>query len=117
MQICTGLVYVILGNRVGILTSVLIAMDCFFRCQKSSMICQENVFVDQATGSTYSGIIFKYKDLYKTLKEIGKNQFVSELKEFCYICKFLNFTGVFAKKNLKLSKLEYNSLHGKVNLQ
>ena len=78
----------ILGNRVGILTSVLIAMDYFFRFQKSTFnlennkcICQGNFFVYHVTGSTYSGIIFRasLKDIYNTLKGIGKKQFILEL--------------------------------------
>ena len=55
-----------LSNRVGILTSVLTAMYCFFRCQKSTCnlennecISQGNIFVYHVTGSTYSRIIFR----------------------------------------------------------
>ena len=56
----------ILGIRLGILTLVLIVMDFFFRCQKSSFdlennkcICQGKYFLYHVTGSTYSRIIFR----------------------------------------------------------
>ena len=46
-----------LGNRLGILTSVLLAMVQFFRCQKSvfnlennKLLCQGNFFVYHVTG-------------------------------------------------------------------
>ena len=73
IQICIGLVDVllwlkILGNRIGLLTSVLIAMDYFFRSHKSTFnlenkkcICQENLFVYHVSGFTYSRIIFRDK--------------------------------------------------------
>ena len=55
----------ILGNRLGILTSVLLAMVHFFRCQKSvfnlennKLLCQGNFFIYHVTGSIYSRIIF-----------------------------------------------------------
>ena len=77
-------------SRVGILTSALIAMGYFFRCQKSTFdlesnkcICHGNLFVNGGTGSTYSRILFRamyIKDIYRTLKGIGKIKFVSELK-------------------------------------
>ena len=73
----------ILDNRLGILTLVLMAMDYFFRCQKSAFnlenskcICQINFFVYHVTGSTYSTIIFQAKYISriytKLLKELGK---------------------------------------------
>ena len=63
-------------------------MDYFFRCQKSTLnlennkcICQGIFFVYHVTGSTYKRIILQVylEDIYKTLKGIGKIQFVSEL--------------------------------------
>ena len=52
IQICIGLTDAvllpkILGNRLGILTSVLIAMDYFFRCQKSTFNLQNNKCICQ----------------------------------------------------------------------
>ena len=46
--ICIGLVdlvlqHKILGNRVCILTSVVIAMDYFFKCQKSTLNFENNI--------------------------------------------------------------------------
>ena len=97
IKICIGLVDVvlwpkILDNRLGILTSVLIAMDYFFWNQKCTFnlennkcISQRNFFVYHVTGSTYSSIIFLamyiyLKDTYKTMKRIREVQFVSELR-------------------------------------
>ena len=87
MQICAGLANVvlwpeILGNRVGILTSVLIAMDYFFRRQKSTFNLENNIkqifFVYHVTGSTYSRIIFLamrisriYTILWKELEKLN----------------------------------------------
>ena len=71
-------------------------MDYFFRCQKSPFnlenkkcLCPGNYFAYQVIGCTYSRIIFRamrisfelcvyLNDISKTLKGIGKTQFVIE---------------------------------------
>ena len=97
IQICIGLVDVvpkILGSRLCILTSVLIAIDYFFRCQRSTVnlenkkyICQGMFFcLPLITGSTYSRIIFRTMNISSTyIKNVWKEvvqekiQFVPEL--------------------------------------
>ena len=65
-------------------------MDYFSGCQKSTFnlknkfICQGNFFAYHVTGSPYSRIFFcamyaYLKDIYKTLKRIGKIKCVSQL--------------------------------------
>ena len=49
------------------------------------------------------------KDINKTLKGIGKIQFVSE-STILLICKLLNFTGVFTKKKIEIIKDYYQKL-------
>ena len=68
-------------------------------------MCQGNFFVYHVTGSTDSRFIFRayLKDIYRILKGIGKIQFVPDLTTLL-ICKFLNFTGVFTKKEIKVFK-------------
>ena len=88
----------ILGNRVCILTFVYKAMDYFFRRQKSASnlennkcMCQRDLFVCHLTGFTHSGIFFwvYFKDIYSTLKGLGKNQFILEITLLnLYISKF-----------------------------
>ena len=48
-------------------------------------------------GNCFSTYIY-LKDMYLTLKGIGKTLFVSVLR-ILLICKFLNFTAAFTKKN------------------
>ena len=57
----------------------------------------------QVTGSAYCGIVFQtmyihLKDMYITLKKIGKILFASVLR-ILLICKFRNFTVAFGKKS------------------
>ena len=54
------------------------------------------------------------KDMYITLKGIGKSLLVSVLG-ILLICKFLNFTVVFTKKKFNFRKISYNFLCEKVN--
>ena len=64
-------------NRLGILTSVLIAVNYFFLCQKRNFnlenkkcISQGNFFVDHVARSTYSEITFRamhIKGIYEKL--------------------------------------------------
>ena len=80
----------IFGNKVAILNSVLIIMDYFFGCQKSTldleneqMLMSRIFFAYHATGTIYSNFLCRAmyisKDIYKTVKGLGKIQFVSEL--------------------------------------
>ena len=74
IKICIGLVDValwpkILDNRLGILTSVLIAMDNFFKWQGN--------FVYYVTGSSYSRIIFQTMYILRIYTKPWK-----ELKKF-----------------------------------
>ena len=125
-QICIGLADVvlwtkILGNRAGILASVLIVINCFFRCQKSTSnlemanACYGNFFVYHVTGSTiyllqnsFSSYV-SLKDIYKTLTELEKwiwmgiNNFV----------KSVLLLSLHKEKKMKLSKLVYCSSCGK----
>ena len=54
------------------------------------------------------------KNMYITLKGIGKILFVSLLR-ILLICKFLNFTAVFIKTKLTFSEFAYDSPCEKVN--
>ena len=84
LYICIGPVSDLLwpktfGNRPGIFTSVLIAMEYFVRRQKSTFdlenekcICQGNFFVSHVIRSTYSGLMLIIFELcmYETLEGI-----------------------------------------------
>ena len=54
------------------------------------------------------------KNMYITLKGIGKTLFVSVLRIFL-ICKFLNFTTAFTTKKLNFPEFAYNFPCDKVN--
>ena len=54
------------------------------------------------------------KDMYITLKGIGKIIFVLVVRIFL-ICKFLNFTSAFTKKKLNFPKFAFNFPCEKVN--
>ena len=92
-------------------TPVLIAMNYFFRCQKSASnlennkcICQVNVSIYHVTGSTYSRIIFRAMYTYVSELPILLNLYISK------------FHGSLYKEiKLELSKLENNSFSWKVN--
>ena len=102
--ICIGFVDVvlwpkILGNRLGLLTSVLIAMDHFFRCQESTsnfenkkFICQGNFFVYDITRSTCSRIIFRalyISRLYAKLwKKLEKSNLYHRVNNFAWSVNF-----------------------------
>ena len=119
-KIRTGLVGVVLwlkiiGNRLGILTSVLIANDYFSRCQKSTFNLENNtrmsmkLFVYHVTVSTYSGIIFwgiytsrLYKKLWKELEKLTLYQ-SWQLSHLSWVMRQWSLF----KEKLKLSKLEY----------
>ena len=125
MWICTGLVDAVLPSKIlGILTQILIALDCyyglFFFCisekylqfRKKQLLLREIFGLPHASNgfSNYTYL----KHMYITLKGIGKNLFVSILR-ILVICKFLNFMVDFTKRNLNFSKLAYNFPCGKVN--
>ena len=90
----------VLGSRLDILTSVLIAMNYFIRCQKSTFNLEITyAYVNEIFLFTLSWIYLLYnyflsslylKDICKTLKEIGKLQYLSELAMLLnlYISKF-----------------------------
>ena len=81
-----------LGNRLGILTQILMAMDHFFYLYIWIYLLR----------NCFSNYVY-LKDTYITLKGIGKVLFVSVLR-ILLICKFLKFTTVFTKK-IKVSKV------------
>ena len=75
----------ILGNRLGVLTSVFIAIDYFFRCHKSTFNLKNHkcIFKDFFCyyASTYTGIIFPdmyisgiYINLWKALQKFNLYQ-------------------------------------------
>ena len=87
--------------------SVLITMNYFQMSEKYFQFrryYQGNFFADHVTGFSHFGIIFRamyVKDLYKTLKRIGKIQFVLELTNLSnvQISKFHRSLHVSKKKN------------------
>ena len=79
-----------LGSKLGILTSVLIAMNYFFKCQKitfnlenNKCICRGNFFcLPRDLIYLLQNYFLSYvylKDINKALEKTGKIQFVSEL--------------------------------------
>ena len=107
IQVCIGLVDVelwskILGNRLGILTSVLIAMDFFSDVRKVLSIYKiTNAYVKHMSRKLFCllrnwiCLLQNYflshlylKDIYKALKGIGKTQFMSGVNNFA---KSVNF--------------------------
>ena len=77
----------ILGNRLGVLTSVFIAIDYFFRCHKSTFNLKNHkcIFKDFFLllriylHRNYFPRYVYLRYIYKPLKGIAKIQFVSEL--------------------------------------
>ena len=105
-----------LGNRLGVLTQILIAMDYFFFLYfREALSVQEKTkaIVRESFGSLHTrnrscflNYVY-YQDMYiMTLKEIGKILIVSVLR-ILLICKFLNLTTVFTNK-LNFPKVAYN---------
>ena len=64
--------------------------------------------------NSFSNYVY-LKDMYITLKEIEKILFVSVLRIFL-ICRFLDFTNVFTKKELSFQNFAYNFLCENVNI-
>ena len=123
IYICIGLADVvlwpyILGNRLGIFTLLLTVMDCLFRCQKIIFNLENNKCIWQGTIPRYwiyllqnyfSGNVI-LKDKYK-FEMYRKNSICIRFNKFA---KFVNFE--ISLESLKLSKLDYYSLCGKLSL-
>ena len=105
----------ILGNRLGILTWILIAMDYYFlflyfreipSIKKKKKHLSGKIF---GSPHKHNRVYLKWnwfsnyvylKAMHITLNGIGKNLFIPVLRIWL-ICKFLNFTVIFTKKALQ----------------
>ena len=96
----------ILGNRLGILTQILIAMSyIYIQVQPIQQDTSNRIYL-------LPDCFYVNLDLYITLKGTGKIPFVSVLR-ILLICKFLNIMAVFTEK---FSKFPNNFPCKKVNL-
>ena len=103
----------IFGSRVGILTSVLVAIDFFlgvrkvatFNLENNKCICQGNFLVYHVTGSTYSRVNF-WKYIYR---KIYKEYLIDISQEHIY--KTLNGIGKFVSELTILLNLEISKYH------
>ena len=122
--ICIGLVdsvlrTKILGNRLGILTYILITMDYYFfvfvfqrstfNLEKTKAFVKENFWFIPSSNRIYllrkcfSNYVY-LKDMYIKLKGVGKLLSVS-LLTILLICKFINITAIFTKNFFKVFKV------------
>ena len=113
--ICIGLVDAVLSpkildNILGILLFIFFLSEKRLQLRKTEKHLLRKVFGSPHTRNRicslwncFSNYVY-LRDMYITLKGIGKILFASVLR-ILLLCKFLNFTTVFIKRNFKLSKV------------
>ena len=111
IQICIGLVDAvlrpkILGNRPGILTKMLVAMDFFIYVFQGSTFNLEIFFRKSFDSLDISNWIYLPWNWFQTISQRCTEPWKKLVLKILLICKFLNFTAIFTEKNQTFQSLQ-----------